>query len=528
MRSTEHTRPLTVPLIVLGLLVAVAAGVGAPVRATYGARVSADEPQYLLTALSLAEDANLDIADELDEERWRTFHEAQLPVQTRPLAGGRHISPHDPLLPILLAPAMGLGGWLAAKLTLALLAGLLAALTAWVAVRRFGVSLRTAWLVTAVFGASAPLAVYGTQIYPELPAAIAMTAAVAAASGPLRRRGCVVLALAVMALPWLAIKYVPVAAVLAVIAMVRLWRAERRHAVVVLSVAFLAAGAMFGLVHLAVYGGLTSYASGDHFVDGELTAVGSSPNYLGRSVRLVGLLVDGQFGLAAWQPAWLLLVPAATWVLRRRPPHWQLVVLPLAAGWLTATFLALTMQGWWFPGRQVVVVLPAAVLAIALAIDHRRWALALMTVLGLLGLWSYGWLVAAGLRGDIRWIVDFFEVADPWYRQWAEALPAYLDPSARTWVLHAVWAAAAAVATVLAWRSAAAATYEVASVASSTPDAEPEAEPDPDPEADPSSSIVRTPPPSSPPQAVAPRSSASSAPLRRRDSVRDDTGDSFS
>ena len=47
-----------------------------------------------------------------------------------------------------------------------------------------------------------------------------------------------------------------------------------------------------------------------------------------------------------------------------------------------ATFVALTMQGWWFPGRQLVVVLPAAVLAIA-------W-------------WARGGGRAAG-RGAVAW-----------------------------------------------------------------------------------------------------------------------------
>ena len=34
-------------------------------------------------------------------------------------------------------------------------------------------------------------------------------------------------------------------------------------------------------------------------------------------------------------------------------------------GWATATWLALTMQGYWWSGRQTVVVLPLAVLAVA-------------------------------------------------------------------------------------------------------------------------------------------------------------------
>ena len=56
--------------------------VGIDARATYGARVSGDEPQYLLTATSIGEDGNLDIADEIAERRYRTYHEVDLDPQT--------------------------------------------------------------------------------------------------------------------------------------------------------------------------------------------------------------------------------------------------------------------------------------------------------------------------------------------------------------------------------------------------------------------------------------------------------------
>ena len=49
----------------LGLLAFLGAAAGIRVPATHGAQTTADEPQYLLTAISLAEDRDLDIADEL-------------------------------------------------------------------------------------------------------------------------------------------------------------------------------------------------------------------------------------------------------------------------------------------------------------------------------------------------------------------------------------------------------------------------------------------------------------------------------
>ncbi|OWY59903.1 hypothetical protein B7486_72075, partial [cyanobacterium TDX16] len=173
--------PLVRSLLVLFVVVWAWACVAIPVRATYGEQVTADEPQYLLSALSLWEDQDLDIADELRDERWRDFdNRVQLPQQTEPDEDGRELSPHDPLLPLVLAAPVGLGGWVGAKVALAALAGALAVATTWVAVRRFGVAPKVALLVVGAFSVVPPLVAYGTQVYPELPAALAVVGAVGA------------------------------------------------------------------------------------------------------------------------------------------------------------------------------------------------------------------------------------------------------------------------------------------------------------------------------------------------------------
>ena len=432
----------------VAVLASLAAAAGIPGRATYGARASADEPYYLLSALAFATDGALDITDELAEERWRPFHESRLPQQTEPLPDGRRVAPHDPLLSVLLAPGMWWGTWLGgadlgatlAKAELALLAGVLAALLLWVAVRRLGVSLRVSAVAVALFGASAPLAAYGHQVYPELPLALCVVIAVAALTGPFQRGAAVGLLLAVVAMPWLAVKSVPVAAVLALLGLARLWRRGQRPAAAALAVAFAAAGAAYLGVYRELYGGWTAYAAGDHFVNGEFTAVGTRVDVLGRSRRLVGLFVDRGFGIAAWQPAWLLAIPAGAALTRRRPAHWLVLALPLLAGYLNATFVAYTMQGWWFPGRQLVMVLPLAVLIIAWWADQLgRRTLAVLATLGGLGVWSYVWLAGQVAAGRLTWIVDFFGTRDPWYRMWSPLLPNYLRVTDSTWVLHAEW-----------------------------------------------------------------------------------------
>lgn len=421
----------------VALVAVAAAALGIGVRATFGAHVAVDETQYLLTAISLVEDGDLDIADERAEQRWRPFADQVPPVQAQPRADGSRISPHDPLLPALLAVPVGLSGWVGAKLALALLAGALAALTLWVAVRRFGVDIRLATVGVAVAAASAPLAVYGQQLYPELPAALVALAGVAAVTG--RKPRLVPLVVAVAVLPWLSIKYVPVAAALALIGGVAARRRPRGLLLAAGALLLLAAGYL--AVHKVAWGGWTVYASGDHFQrSGELGVVGFQPNYLGRGQRLVSLLMDRGYGIVAWQPAWLLLVPALGALLARRPRGWAALAVPLVAGWLVATFVAVTMHGFWSPGRQLVVVLPLAVVAVLWWLDRVGRAMRVVAAgLGLAGVLTYAWLLADGWAREITWVSGFQETSAPVYRLLRPLLPDYTEPG--YWPAHLTWAA---------------------------------------------------------------------------------------
>ncbi|MBW3602539.1 MAG: flippase-like domain-containing protein [Actinobacteria bacterium] len=407
-------------------LVAALAGLGS--RAAYGARTSGDEPYYLLTALSLGTDGDLELGDEIADDAYRPFHEIPLDQQSAPV-GGRLLSPHDPLLAVLLAPAMALGGWVAAKAALAVLAALLAAGTVWLAVRRGGVTPWVAGVVVASFAAGVPLAPYGTQVYPEVAAALATVVAVGAASAPRPgRRGLLVAAAAVVALPWLGVKYVPVAAAVMAVAAWRAWRAGGRRAVLGTAALLTAAGAVYLAAHQAIWGGWTVYAAGDHFTaTGELSVVGTAPDYLGRARRLVGLLVDREHGLIPWAPAWLALPAGVAAVAVRSATHAALrlpLLATLAAGWLTAAFVALTMHGWWVPGRQVVVVLPLAVVGVAVLVERWRWLLAPLAAASALGATSWLWLAREAASGGPTLIVDFAETSAPGYRALAGLFPA--------------------------------------------------------------------------------------------------------
>ena len=446
--------PFALVISALAVVVTAVCLLGIGVRSTYGGRAAVDEPEYLLTALSLAEDGDLDISDELAAERWRDFHDAALPVQTAALPGNRRISPHDPLLPVLLAVPMGLGGFVAAKATLAVLSGVLAALTCWVAVRRLGVAVPVAAAVVGLASVSPPLGIYATQVYPEVPAALAAMAGLAAVTGSLTRRGLVAVGVAVTALPWLSVKYSPVAAALAAVALVRLVRRADRARAWALTGGLALMGIAFAVAHRGIYGGWTAYATGDHFENsGELAVVGTGVDLPGRSLRLVGLLADRGFGIAAWQPMWLLLPLVVAALVRRRPPLWAAVAAPLAAGWLTATYVALTAHGYWWPGRQVVVVLPLGVLALCWWVGAARLRVTAACALGVVGVATFGWLLADGFAERITWVSGFETTRAPAYRTLRPLLPDYRDPGAATSAAHLLWCAALVALLVIGWRS---------------------------------------------------------------------------
>lgn len=436
-------------LILVGLLGFAVAVLAIDARSTYGARVSSDEPQYLLTALSLAHDRDLDISDEIAEEAYRDFHEVTLDQQTIELDdSGRRLSPHDPLLPLILAGPVRVAGWPGAKVALAAIVGLTAAATLWLATQRVGVDTTTATWVVGAFFTAPPLTSYGSQIFPAAPAALAVVlgAIAVTAPGPSRRTDGLAIA-AIAALPWLAVKYVPLAVVLtAALA----WRhRHERHRLLCLGATLAAFAVVYVVFHREVYGGWTVYAAGDHFVDGEFTVVGNDPNYWGRSRRLIGLLVDRGFGIAAWTPSFLVLPVAVVAVARRTAVSATLLAL-IAAGWATATWVALTMHGWWWPGRQITPILPLVVVTIAAWVGpslHRRAVIVTGTLLGTA---TWLWLVWEASTDRRTIIVDFQETASPWYQATRHLLPDHMRLAAGdrwgTWAWIVLLGAATAVA----------------------------------------------------------------------------------
>jgi hypothetical protein len=196
--------------------------------------------------------------------------------------------------------------------------------------------------------------------------------------------------------------------------------------------------------------------------------IGFQPNYVGRALRLVGLLTDRGYGLVPWQPGWLLLVPVLgaalglAWRARTGRPieprgpavpgdraaaaesgwHTAVVAWPLLAYGAVATFVAVTMSGFWWPGRQLVIVLPLALLVILRWLAGAGPPAAVALGLGVLGVWSYACLLVDGYQREITWVSGFQRVDDPVYALLRPLLPDY---GGQFWLRHPLWLVALAV-----------------------------------------------------------------------------------
>jgi 4-amino-4-deoxy-L-arabinose transferase-like glycosyltransferase len=210
----------------------------------------------LLTAASLATDRDLDVANEYRSAAYRSSFDSSEPLwyQSVPAPDGRELTPHDPGLPLLLAPAYALSGAVLAKRFLAILAALMVVLVL-VITRRLTGRTDAALLAAVALMVTAPMFVYATQVYPELPAALVITCLIwlvlSAARRPFLR--AVLLAAGVIALPWLGIKYALVGAVVTAFAMFRLGR----RASALLLALLVIGGVHYVWFDLSRYGGIT-------------------------------------------------------------------------------------------------------------------------------------------------------------------------------------------------------------------------------------------------------------------------------
>jgi hypothetical protein len=440
---------LTGAFVFVVLAAAYAASVD--IRASRGAAITGDEPFYLLTTQSLLQDGDLDLRNQEAARSYEAFfdHTEGLWRQSVPLPDGTLLSPHDPGLSILLLPGFALGGLAGAQAQLLMLAALTFVLAWALAVRVTGSVVGSAAAALAV-GLSASPFIYATEVYPELPAALALLAALhlgmGARPGPLRALG---VAAALSALMWLGAKYAPLAGLTAVWV---LWRADRSGRLA-LSGAGALSGAVYVWWHLHTFGALTPYSVGVVYAGEDTpTVLGRHLAFLERAYRLVGLLADERFGVARWAPV-LLAAVAGLGALARRGGLARLLVGLVGAQVGVAAFVAITMMGWWFPGRTLMTVVPLLVVPLALVLARGGHTVRALT--GALAAYTLAVTGALGWAGHAREVViavDPFTLGFAPFRSLAFLFSDYRAWGWETGLLTGAWALALLVLLAWGWR----------------------------------------------------------------------------
>jgi hypothetical protein len=325
------------------------------------------------------------------------------------LTEGRLHEPPGVGLALLLAGPYALGGPVGAELFVAALLALGFVAAAALARRLVPDPWATGSAVVA--GLSAPALGWSTAIASEPVAAAAVAGAalytLRVRDEPTFRRATTA-ALLIAVLPWLSVKFLPVAVVCA--AALARWLRRRRQgftAFAALEVVLVPA-VMLITVNERLYGGLTPYAA----VPGDATGASDLDDYVERSDRLVTLFIDADWGLLAWAPFGALAFLAMELLVRSVRERLS-VALPgvvdveVTAGFLVAlcaaqvavaAFLSPVFEGdGAFPGRELLPVVPVAAALCAWALRH---APRIGGALGALTLAGGAWLLVGARLGD--------------------------------------------------------------------------------------------------------------------------------
>ena len=442
-RSYVVDKPLIAGAIAIFAILTIVYTFSIGIWATAGASITADEPFYLLTTQSIIHDRDLDLNNQYATRSYTEFfdHRDGLWRQSVPAENGRLLSPHNPGLPLLLVPGYLAGRLAGAQAQMLLITAATFAFTYVLAARltdRHGLS----FLATLGIGITPTAFVYSTELYPEVPAALTLVLGllIVTRQGRPGVRDAIALTVLLSAMMWLGVKYAPLGLITALVFLVR----GNGNARYVFLAASAASGIYFAWFHLETYGGLTPYAVNVIYAGGTSTEIIEQHLALtDRFYRIWGLFIDGRFGLARWA---FIVFPAVAG-LALLPWHgWRhhVVLVLISTQLLIATFVAITMMGWWFPGRTLAVVLPLLVIPLTLLLAELptklRW------IAGLLGAHTVATTFAlahAGHAREIRLAVNPFEMNSPVYQGIVWLFPNYTAWDAHTWVTTVAWQLAA-------------------------------------------------------------------------------------
>jgi hypothetical protein len=238
-------------------------------------------------------------------------------------------------------------------------------------------------------------------------------------------------------LVWFGVKY----AVLAVpVAAVFLWRGDNLGRALLVG-AGAASAAVFAGFHISVFGEITPYSVNSVY-EGSGTGQVLDSHFtlsIDRLYRIWGVFIDRRFGLARWAPVLFFAIPGM-FLLARRGLDGALIVSLVGLQLLVATFVAITMMGWWFPGRTMATVLPLFAIPMTLVlVQGGRAARILFGALAAYSLVVTLLLARAGHLEQVAIAVDPWEMPALPFEALAPLFPQYKSCGSETQVLNAAW-----------------------------------------------------------------------------------------
>ena len=411
----------------------------AGIRATRGASITGDEPFYLLTTQSLLADGDFDLRNQYAARSYKSFfdHRGGLWLQSVERPDGRLLSPHNPGLSFLVVPGFALGGLAGAQAQLLVLAA--AAMTlAFVLADRLTGRRAVCWAVALGVGLTASAFIYSTEVYPEFPAALVLALSLLLVT---RQRvfgvaDGLLLAAVLTMLCWLGVKYAPLALPVSGYFLLKADGSGR----LALVIAGAASAGFFAWFHLHLFGGLTPYGVSVVYAQWDtIEILEGHVDFKERYYRLWGLFVDRRFGIGRWAPLLLAAVPGLALLAAAGWAH-RLALAVILVQMVIATFVAITMMGWWFPGRTLLTVLPLFVIPISLLVARAPlWGRITLVMLGVLTLATTSGLALASRAGEVSIAVDPFDMGFPPFQGLAGLFPLYTWWTTETWWLTIFW-----------------------------------------------------------------------------------------
>jgi len=334
--------------------------------------LTGDEPFYVMTAISIVRDGDLDEANnyesrDYDEfypddpvpdgwDGWPAFPRTLPPHPATTDLDGLHTK-HGLGLSLLIALPYELAGRLGAMLVVVACA-VLVAVNMYLLARDAGASSVWASTISGMLALSMPIAPYAVLIFPEVPAALLLIYSVRRLAAPTNSGvSWLMTGASVGLLPWLHQRFVPTVVVLVAVTLMRLWTAcDLTRTALALGPIALGGFALISY-NLWLYSSPVQDTA-DHAGFNDLTGTINAG---------FGLLLDSQWGLIVAAPIYLLAIAGLpAWY--RESSTGRLALAALAPYIVVIATYRVWWGEWGPPARYLVPIAPFAAGALAIVI----------------------------------------------------------------------------------------------------------------------------------------------------------------